>query len=35
MTNYEDKTTLKKLGFNGLLLVGIVIVLIITASMVA
>jgi hypothetical protein len=35
MTNYEDKATLKKLGLNALVLVGIVIVLIITASMVA
>ncbi len=35
MINYEDKATLKKLGLNGLVLVGIVIVLIITASMVA
>ena len=35
MTNYEDKATLKKLGLNVLVLVGIVIVLIITASLVA
>jgi hypothetical protein len=35
MTNYEDKATLKKLGLNVLVLVGIVIVLIIIASMVA
>lgn len=35
MTNYEDKATLKKLGLNVLVLVGIVIVLIITANMVA
>lgn len=35
MTNYEDKATLKKLGLNLLVLVGIVIVLIITANMVA
>jgi hypothetical protein len=35
MTNYEDKATLKKLGLNVLVLAGIVIVLIITAGMVA
>ena len=35
MTNYEDKATLKKLGLNVLVLVGIVIVLIIPARMVA
>jgi hypothetical protein len=35
MTNYEDKATLKKLGINVLVIVGIVIALIITASMLA